>query len=125
MAKTEVEPGEEKEMTSETLVSAMDREEMVALWMNSEDRAWNIKEGRMTPGFWLAYLGCWSCHNGEGLREAEGAQRCQVILRPLNGAVRYLHILTWNLEKLWHEDFFGLRFFRVNIRRKLGRAWRS
>lgn len=74
MAKTEVEPGEEEEMTSKTLVSAMDREEMVALWMNSEDRTWNIKEGRMTPGFWLAYLGCWSCHkgNGEGLRRRKG-----------------------------------------------------
>lgn len=43
MAKTEVEPGGEEEVTSETLVSAVDREEMVALCKNGEDRAWDIK----------------------------------------------------------------------------------
>lgn len=83
MAKTEAEPGGEEVMASETLVSAVDREEMVALWMNGEDRSWDMKEGRMTPGFWLAYLGCWSCRegNGEEPGRAEGAQRCQAILR--------------------------------------------
>lgn len=37
MAMTEAEPGGEEVMASETLVSAVDREEMVALWMEKTD----------------------------------------------------------------------------------------